>query len=181
VLLNVADVGYGAAMLQMPEPAYLADERESLEAMLDEQRALVLWKLDGIAEADAAVAPVPSGVTVLGVVKHLAWVERDFFAGDVAGREIDPPWSASDPDADWRIDPGETVESVTRFYADAVAESREILADRRLDDVVELGGEEPRSIRWIVLHMIEETARHLGHMDILRELVDGSTGYVPQR
>ncbi len=165
----------------MPEPAYVADERESLEAMLDEQRALVLWKLEGIAEVAASTSPVPSGITVLGVVKHLAWVERDFFAGDVAGRSIDPPWSAADPDADWRIEPGETVQSVSAFYAEAVTESQAILAESGLDDVIDLGGGEQRSVRWIVLHLIEETARHLGHMDILRELADGSTGYVPKQ
>ena len=167
-------------MLPMPEPAYVAGERESLESTLDEQRALVLWKLDGMSRDDATAATVASGTTVLGVVKHLAWVERDFFVGDVAGRRFEPPWSASDPDADWRIESGETVESIADFYAQAVVESQAILAGRDLDDVIELAGGDRRSVRWIVLHMIEETARHLGHMDILRELADGSTGYVPR-
>lgn len=166
-------------MLPMPEPAYVADERGSLRAILDEQRALVLWKLDGIEEAAATASPVPSGTSVLGVVKHLAWVERDFFVGDVAGRPIDPPWSVADPDADWRIEPGETVAGISHFYAEAVADSDATLSDRALDDVITMGGGQERSIRWIVLHMIEETARHLGHMDIIRELVDGTTGYTP--
>jgi len=165
-------------MLPMPEPAFVADERTTLEAILDEQRALVLWKLDGITEEAASASPVPSGTSVLGVAKHLAWVERDFFVGDVAGQPIDPPWSAADPDADWRIDPGDSVESIREFYAGAVAESQHITAARQLDDVIGAGGSE-RSLRWVLLHMIEETARHLGHMDIVRELVDGTTGYVP--
>ena len=165
-------------MLPMPEPAFVADERTTLMAILDEQRALVLWKLEGIGEEAAATSPVPSGTSVLGVVKHLAWVERDFFGGDVAGEPIDPPWSAADPDADWRIEPGDTVETISRFYVSAVAASQKVAASRSLDDVVGTAGNQ-RSLRWVVLHLIEETARHLGHMDIVREVVDGTTGYVP--
>jgi len=119
-------------MLAMPDSAYVADERTSLTAILDEQRALVLWKLENIDETAASASPVPSNASLLGAVKHLAWIERDFFIGDVAGLDINASWQDRDPGGDWRIDPGDTVASVSHTYASAVAEADSLDSRRPL-------------------------------------------------
>ncbi len=165
-------------MMSMPDVPRTADESETLLGLLDEQRALVLWKLDGIADDLARSSTVASGTTLLGIVKHLAWVERSFFAGDMGDIDVPYPWTAQDPDADWNIDHSDTVASVSALYLEAVAESRAVIAGMDLGAV---GGsaENPVSLRFVLGHMIAETARHLGHMDILREQLDGATGYTP--
>ena len=92
-----------------------------------------------------------------------------------AGREVAFPWTDDDPDADFRLDPDDTADSLIDFYRQECDVSRQIAAASALDDTVTT----PRgeiSMRWIVVHMIEETARHCGHADLIRELVDGAVG-----
>ena len=144
---------------------------------LNEQRTLVVWKLDGVDAAAAARSQVASGTSLLGIVKHLAWVERWWFDDYIGGGTIGFPWSDDDPDADFRIESGETVQSISQLYADSVIASNAVI-ERAADlDVTGTKLEHTRSLRWVIVHMIEETARRLGHMDILRELLDGQTGY----
>ena len=120
-----------------------------------------------------------SDTTLLGIVKHLAWVERWWFSDFIGGASPGYPWSDDDPDADFRIEPAETVESVVGLYATAVAESNAVIeAAGSLDVTGEVRGGE-RSLRWVMVHMIEETARHVGQADILREQIDEATGYYP--
>lgn len=153
--------------------------------MLDMQRSVVLWKLDGLSMADATRSAVGSGISLLGSVKHLAYVEKWWFEDFIAGGSPEYPYSEQDPDGDWRIEEGETIEGISLLYADAVAASNEIVANAADLDVLgsmELGPEHrrQRSLRWVLVHMIEETARHAGQMDIMRELIDGVTGYYPE-
>jgi len=166
-------------MIPFEHPPHTAPETETLRGFLDEHRALLLWKLDGLSKEQATERTVQSDTTLLGVVKHLAWVERWWFCDFIGGRSIDYPWSDEDPDADFRIEADETVESIRELYASAVAEANEVIDGAESLDVTGTvrGGE--RSLRWVLVHMIEETARHLGQMDIVRELVDGETGYLP--
>jgi uncharacterized damage-inducible protein DinB len=121
---------------------------------------------------------VPSGTSLLGIVKHLAYVERGWFQRVWAGQEISVPWTEEDPDADWRIEPDETTQDVLALYEGECARSREIVAAAAsLDEVVvHPRWKEELSRRWILTHMLEETARHVGHADILREQLDGATG-----
>ena len=95
-----------------PEPPSTGGEREMLAGFLDFQRATLLWKLEGLDDEQLRRAMVPSGTSLLGLVKHLAYVERSWFQGVWDGQEVSFPWTKEDPDADWRIEPDETVEQV---------------------------------------------------------------------
>jgi hypothetical protein len=125
---------------------------------------------------------VPSGVTLLGIVKHLAFVERAWFQRRFAGRDVPPtPRTPDDPDPDFRIEPHETTQEIIDLYVKECAISREIASEASPDDLAasaepDSGGRTGFSLRWILTHMIEETARHNGHADIFREMIDGSTG-----
>lgn len=155
--------------------------KDTLLTLLDNNRAVVLWKLDGLTLDEASRPLVDSGTSLLGLVKHLAYVEQWWFDDFFAGNTIDYPWSEEDPDADFRIEEGETVESVISLYREAVARSNELVAEAHMDDLsVGSRGGERFALRWIVAHMIEETARHAGHADIIRELIDGTTGDYPE-
>jgi hypothetical protein len=125
---------------------------------------------------------VPSGVTLLGIVKHLAFVERAWFQRRFADRDVPAtPRTPDDPDPDFRIESSETTQEIIDLYKRECDISREIVANASLDDVApetqpDSGGRTGFSLRWILTHMIEETARHNGHADIFREMIDGSTG-----
>jgi uncharacterized damage-inducible protein DinB len=161
-----------------PEPPLLGDETETLAGFLDYHRATLLWKLEGLDDEQLRRAMVPSGTSLLGLVKHLAYVERSWFQGVWAGQEVSFPWTKEDPDADWRIEPDETTGDVLALYDGECDRSREIVAAASsLDEaVVHPRWKEEVSRRWILVHMIEETARHVGHADILREQLDGAVG-----
>ena len=138
------------------------------------------WKLDGLDLDQATRRMVPSDTTLLGMVKHLAWVERWWFVDCIGGGSPDYPFTLDDIDADFRIEPGDTVASILEEYATAVAEANAIItAAENLDVTGQIEGRGARSLRWVLLHMIEETARHVGQADILREQIDGATGYYP--
>ena len=159
-----------------PEPPSIGDERDTLAGFLDFQRATLLWKLEGLDDEQLRRPMVPSGTSLLGLVKHLAAVEYGWFC-DTFGRPTEPlPFDEDDPDADLRVRPEETTEDVLAFYARARA-----AADRVIDELdVEATGTawfgDTVTLRWVLIHMVEETARHAGHVDILRELIDGATG-----
>jgi uncharacterized damage-inducible protein DinB len=157
------------------DPPLAADEKTMLEAFLDYHRATLLMKVSGVSDDDLRRKPTVSSMTLLGLVKHIAYVERWWFQAVFAGQEVEFPWSDDDPDGDWRVEPDDTTEGIIELYKAEVQKSREIVAAASLDEMAKqfrLG----RSLRWIVLHMIEETARHNGHADILREAIDGVTG-----
>lgn len=154
-----------------------ADERAALAAFMDGQRLTVLRKLDGLDEAQLRTPAAPSGWHMLGVVNHLALVERWWFRDVFAGEDCTYPWTDEDPDADFRAD-GQTVADVLERYRDEVARATAIVAAADLDAHSARPGRRGGlfSLRWIVLHMMEETARHLGHLDLAREALDGATG-----
>lgn len=164
---------------RLPVPG-TGDEKAMLSAFLDRYRDNILFKLEGISTEEASRRLVPSATTLLGVVKHLAYVERGWFQHRFAGRPEEYPWPEDDPDpdVDFRIESGDTVESIRRLYQQECAISREIVGGASLDDIAASSppGRGPFNLRWIVVHMIEETARHAGHADILRELTDGAIG-----
>ncbi len=157
-------------------------EKETLLGFLDNNRAVIVWKLEGLSEEDARRPMVESGTNLLGITKHLAWVERWWFQHNFAGEEVDFPWTDDDPDADFRAEDDETIADIVALYEAAVEDSNTIIESADLDDIAQLKrGGVSRSLRWIVGHMIEETARHAGHADIVRELIDDQTGYMPQQ
>jgi uncharacterized damage-inducible protein DinB len=160
----------------LPDPPVDADEKTMLSAYLDWYRDAVLRKLEGLDTQAATRRLVPSSTTILGIVKHLAYVERGWFQGSFLGEPVQRLRTSDDPDAEFRVESGDTVQDVADLYRREIERNREILAEAQLDDHARRPDRRDFSLRWIVVHMIEETARHAGHLDILREQTDGATG-----
>jgi hypothetical protein len=164
------------------DPPRRAGERETLEAFLDYYRETIPWKVSGMSEEDVKRVIVPSGWSPLGVIKHLAYVEQSWFRTRFAGeKDLPVPWTDEDPDADFRVEPGESTDDILKFYRGQCVRSRSITAGASLDDLAaewpaDRPPEKRPTLRWIYIHMIEETARHAGHLDVVRELIDGTTG-----
>jgi sulfur carrier protein ThiS len=162
---------------QRPKVPLTGGEREILAALLDYHRATVAWKSQGLTEAQVRQVHLPSELTtVAGLLAHLTLNEWFWFAVVVDGEE--DTWEEKleqDPDAEFRVPPEITLAQLSADYEKQSARSREIVAKRGLDDEVTHKGE-TFNVRWVVTHMIEETARHVGHLDVLRELTDGLTG-----
>jgi len=148
-----------------PPPRTGGGEIETLRGFLDYLRDSIAAKVEGAPESRARTALVASGTNLLGLLTHVTWVERWIFLGDTVAR-----WPAT-----FHADPGATVADVIERYRATVRQANEVL-DRCTDLAAPLPGRESPSARWALTHMIEETARHAGHADILRELIDGSTG-----
>jgi hypothetical protein len=157
-----------------------AAEREMLTGTLDWYRAVVERKVADLSLDDATRIMTPSGLSPLGIVKHLAYVERSWFRVRFAAEEDKVHWPDDDVDPGWdfRIEASDTVSSVLELYHEAVRSSRRIAESGSLDDMS--ASESPHygyvSLRWILVHMLEETARHAGHLDLMREQIDGRTG-----
>ncbi|MGH6655324.1 MAG: DinB family protein, partial [Actinocrinis sp.] len=148
-------------------PDVVGGEKATLVAFLDYLREAVAVKVEGVAD-DAARRPgVRSGTSLLGLLKHLAGVERVWFQWAFEGRDPSPDLDMDPADSD-------TVASLLVDYRAAARRSNEIIA--ACDDLGRVSVRTERSLRWILVHMIEETARHAGHADILRERIDGLTG-----
>jgi uncharacterized damage-inducible protein DinB len=158
------------------DPVNAGDERETLTSFLDYQRGVMLRKIADLDEEALRRPMTPSGLTLLGMVKHLAYVERYWFRRVFAGEDVSFPWTDDDPDADWRAEPDERPEALEARYREECERARAIVASASFDDTVVSPRGNTLSLRWIVAHMIEETARHLGHADIMREALDGATG-----
>jgi hypothetical protein len=155
------------------DPPFIGSERELLTAFLDYHRQTVLLKVEGVSDTDLRRMMTSSGLSLLGLIKHLAYVERWWFQGVFAGEDVSFPWTDENPDADFHIESDETTQDIFTLYQTEVKRSREIVSGSSLDDIARRG--EP-SLRWILIHMIEETARHNGHADLMRETIDGQTG-----
>ena len=155
---------------------YTGGEKESLKSALDRHRDVVLWKLQGLDEEQARRAMTPSGTSLLGLTKHLAAVEYSWFC-ETFGRETEPlPFDDDDPDADLRVEPGETTDGIVAFYGRARAAADEVIDELDLEARGTAWHGATVTLRWVLIHMVEETARHAGHMDVVRELIDGATG-----
>lgn len=152
-----------------PPPRTGGSEAEVLRGFLDYLRDSIAAKVDGAHEPDVRTPGTPSGTNLLGLLHHLTAVERSIFLGENITR-----WQAT-----FHAPPGDTVAEVVARYRETVARANDIL-----DGCADLAAPVPRaragkpapSVRWALTHMIEETGRHAGHADILRELIDGSTG-----
>jgi hypothetical protein len=147
-----------------------AAERPMLETWLDVLRGTVVSKIDGLSELDSRTRLVPSLTTIGGVVKHLRWVETGWFH-QLLGARVGDHRRAHPRDWEFVPQPDDTVASLIADYRAACATSREVAATLSLDDVVPHHSMGEVSVRWVFVHLIEETARHAGHLDILREQV----------
>lgn len=162
-------------------PPLVADERTQLVGWLDLQRAIVRWKCAGLTEADAhrVVLPTSPLMTVAGIVSHLRWVENTWFEVLFLGGAADgPQFDEEVEDADMLVD-GVPLTRLLDEYERQCAISNQIVAEHDLDEVGRRPdfGSSAGSLRWMLLHMLEETARHAGHLDTIRELLDGEKGY----
>ena len=145
---------------------------------LDWYRAVVARKVEDLAEDDAARVMTPSGVSPLGVVRHLAWVERLWFQWRLAGEDVDL-FTGPDNSVTFRLQATDTVASVVAAYRAEIEQAQRVVASvGSLDDL----SARPHPIfglvsaRWVLVHLVEETARHAGHLDVMREQLDGATG-----
>lgn len=163
---------------ERPEPPRTADERTSLEGWLDFHRATLALKCEGLDDKQLREASAPpSELTLLGLVRHMAEVERSWFRRVFADEDTPPIWySDQDPDGDFHIADGDTAQSAFAIWRDEITKAREAAAGHSLDEVVTRPGRGDYNLRWIYVHMIEEYARHNGHADLIRERIDGVTG-----
>jgi uncharacterized damage-inducible protein DinB len=168
----------GIALPSRPTTPFDLGERDLLERFLDFHRATVHLKVAGLSDDDAWRRLVPTPTSAAGIVKHLTYVEQTWFRTRLAGVPGLPvPWDADNPDGDFLRGDGDTVDSLLAAYAAECDRSREVAAAMSLDDVGAAGNADGRpTLRWVLVHMIEETCRHNGQLDILRELTDGVTG-----
>jgi uncharacterized damage-inducible protein DinB len=170
-----------------PEPPIAADETASILGFLEFQRATLAWKCAGLDAAGLQATAAASSMTLGGLLKHLAYVEDLWCSRRLHGRDPEPPWDTVDWDADrdwdWHSAAEDSPEQLHALWQDAVARSRSLVTqalgdgglERRAAWIDDYLGQAP-SLRWILLHMVEEYARHVGHADLLRESVDGLTG-----
>jgi Protein of unknown function (DUF664) len=163
-------------MTELQYPNTKGTERELLNEYLDWYRSAILRKTEGASDETFGRGSF--------LRRRLCWGLSSTSHGSrsggsqmvFAGRQVDFPTSDEDPDADWRIEPQETAEQIIAFYREACAESRAIVAGTEALDAESVRAGKRYNLRRILIHMIEETARHTGHADILRELIDGQTG-----
>jgi hypothetical protein len=169
------------------DPPLQADEATTLRAFLDYQRETFRWKCRGLTQDQMAQRLPPTDMTLGGMMKHLAVVESGWFEESFAGRPQMPPFDTVDWDADrdweWHTARDDSPEELFALLDEAVRRADaivdEAMAGPGLDaESVETSRREgiPFSLRWIIVHMIEEYARHNGHADLIRESIDGETG-----
>jgi hypothetical protein len=169
--------------MERHDPQTLTDELSLLSEFLDYHRATLVWKVSGLAQDQLAVTVPPSPLTLAGLVKHLALVEDSWFQERLLGREMPEPWASGDfaADRDWDFHSAvdDSPSDLLDLYAAACERSRAAVAE--IGDIEAWAARTTRqgkriNLRWILLHMVEETARHNGHADLLRESIDGQTG-----
>lgn len=165
------------------DPDLVAGELETINQYLDFQRATVMMKASGLDGAGLSTRVPPSSLTLGGLLNHLALVEDSWFSHGFMGRDRQPEWAGvdwkADPDFEFRTAVDLAPDKVRRRYLDACDRSRVVVAESSGPDQLSAV---PRrdgryyTLRWMMMHMLEETARHAGHADFLREAVDGATG-----
>ena len=159
----------------------VAGEREMLDGWLDFHRATLLGKCAGLTsdQLKQRAAP-PSSLSLLGLVRHMAEVEQSWFQRRVAGKELPFIYCDVDSNPDGDFDDVDTADAATDLgtYQRVVEAARDVVRARSLDDTfVHARMQVEMNVRWVYVHMIEEYARHNGHADLLRERIDGATGY----
>jgi hypothetical protein len=154
-------------MSDLGPPAVVAGEKETLLAFLRYLREAIIRKVEGLPDDVARRPGVPSGTSPLGIIKHLTGAELVWLEWAFLGRDPFPELSMDVAEAD-------TVESCIAAYRAATARADALWAP--LDDLDAVSAREDRTLRWILVHTVEELARHAGHLDILRERIDGSVG-----
>lgn len=182
------DAPAGSAADDRADPPVVANEYDTVVGYIDFHRQTLAWKIRGLDIDELRATHPPSDMTLGGMLAHLSFVE-DFWISLVVGRDMPEPWASTDwdadPDADWHLTTTSGAEELWGLWEASVARSRGILGG-----LVEKHGAEAVmttthrdwrsgeqvSLRWILVHLVEEYARHVGHADLLRESIDGQTG-----
>ena len=162
-----------------PQPPETGGERDMLTVWLDYQRATLLWKCEGLEGEDLARQGVPpSSLSLLGIVRHMDLVEWHWFDHIFTGSANPPPMSTDEErDEDFNeLDPQRAMADIEHFQARCDVSRSIAAAAHGLDALARSTGRGTVSLRWIMIHMIEEYARHNGHADLLREQIDGAVG-----
>ncbi len=169
-----------------PQPPLAGDETATLLGFLEYQRATLAWKCAGVDAAGLRATIAASSMTLGGMLKHLAYVEDFWSSRSLHGRDPEPPWATVDwkvdPDWDWHSAAEDSPEQLHTLWRDTVTRSRTLVMEALRDGGLAQparrtwpDGRAP-SLRWILVHLIEEYARHNGHADLLRESLDGLAG-----
>ncbi len=171
-----------------PEPPQHAGEVETLVGFLDFQRATLEWRCRGLTDDQLRSTLHPTSMTLAGLLKHMGLVEDQWFTECVGQLDMPEPWRSvdwsDDYDWDWNSAALDGGDDLRELWQVTVERSREILTSRLDEDphgaldrsYPAFGGRGSVSLRWVLVHMIEEYARHNGHADLLREAIDGETG-----
>lgn len=171
------------------EPPLAGDETATLIGSLERQRATFVWKVGGLDADGLRTKVAASDITLGGLLKHLAWIELNYFVWRLLGQDPGPPWNEvdwdADPDWEWHSAADDTPEQLYSLWHDAVERSRvaldDTLAEGGLDQLIRYSAPDGRkpSIRRMLIDLIEEYARHVGHADLIRESIDGLVGEDP--
>jgi uncharacterized damage-inducible protein DinB len=166
------------AELPRPEPDRLATEWVALGQWLDYHRATLQLKCAGLSDEQLKLRPLPSSLSLLGLVRHLTEVERGWFVETLAGQPVTPRYcSDADPDGDFDSLDSHPVADVLLAYRAALDDARAVVAGFSSGDELRRNESERLvNVRWVMMHMLEEYARHNGHADLLREAIDGAVG-----
>ncbi|MEU6084842.1 DinB family protein [Streptomyces sp. NPDC047108] len=163
-----------------PSPPTASGERAMLEGWLEFHRATLVAKCEGLDDAKLREASVPpSSLSLMGLVRHMADVERHWFRRTLTAEDAPPLfYTDEDPDGEFHLSEKDTWKDARAAWEGEVGRARDAASGRSLDDlaVQEIRGGEKVNLRWIYVHMIEEYARHNGHADLIRERVDGAVG-----
>jgi uncharacterized damage-inducible protein DinB len=180
MLSRMTSTAVAAPLVREWPRTWADDELRMQREFLTFLRITAVNKVAGLDRDLAAATPLPTSpvLSLLGVVKHLTAVERFWLSIVGGGSDLPSLWEDDDAEADWRLADGDTPASVVAAYQAEWANSEAALAGRAASEGVAVsgvGGKE-RTVRWLLSHLIQETARHVGHMDLLREIADGERG-----
>jgi uncharacterized damage-inducible protein DinB len=161
-------------------PRSLEDQKEILLQQLSYYRATLLTKLEGLSDDQLRNSIVPSGWSPLGLLKHLVFVERRWMQWGFEAEQLSDPRGDEDPSGKgWLVTPDDNVPNLSAWLAVIAARTEAVANNAELTDRGKLGGRfssDPPTLGWIFAHLLQEYARHVGHLDVVRELIDGSVG-----
>jgi uncharacterized damage-inducible protein DinB len=161
-------------------PRSLEDPRDILLQQLSYYRATLLAKLDGLSPDQLTGSILPSGWSPLGLLKHLVFVERRWMQWGFEAEQVADPWGDHDPDSEgWLVAPEDSVAELTARLAEIAGRTEAVASQAELTERARLGGRfssEPPTLGWVLAHLLQEYARHVGHLDVVRELIDGQIG-----
>ena len=161
-------------------PRSLEDPRDILLQQLSYYRATLLAKLNGLSPDRLTGSILPSGWSPLGLLKHLVFVERRWMQWGFEAEQVADPWGDHDPDSEgWLVAPEDSVAELAARVAEIAGRTEAVASQSDLTERARLGGRfssEPPTLGWVLAHLLQEYARHVGHLDVVRELIDGQIG-----